>query len=201
MGSSSDGKARVINTSSNAADYTTKIDLDSARDGPQRKKMSRFDLYSQSKLVGPNFCAGHVQMLTELVISNIRAMSSFPMSLPSVTVIKESFHTPSILVSLSHPVQAVLPIANIMLVRCHQDRPSATYAIHLPYARCTFSLGWNSWRSRRDYLHCFCRDGCFIPSNSGRLHSCGQAHHPKPSTQTGHTISHGPEFGKCLRVL
>ncbi|KAG8896161.1 hypothetical protein FRC01_011966, partial [Tulasnella sp. 417] len=48
--SSSDGKARVINTSSNAATMINKIDFDTLRDGPQRKKMGRVNLYHQSKL-------------------------------------------------------------------------------------------------------------------------------------------------------
>ncbi|KAG8955905.1 hypothetical protein FRC04_006352 [Tulasnella sp. 424] len=48
--SSPDGKARVINTASNAADMINKIDFDTVRDGPKRKKLGRIDLYSQSKL-------------------------------------------------------------------------------------------------------------------------------------------------------
>ncbi|KAG8975852.1 hypothetical protein FRB90_009407 [Tulasnella sp. 427] len=47
---SSDGKARVINTASNAADLINKLDYDTFRDGPKRKKMGRMDLYNQSKL-------------------------------------------------------------------------------------------------------------------------------------------------------
>ncbi|KAG8896135.1 hypothetical protein FRC01_011990, partial [Tulasnella sp. 417] len=48
--SSSDGKARVINTSSNAATMINKIDFDTLRDGPKRKKLGRVNLYHQSKL-------------------------------------------------------------------------------------------------------------------------------------------------------
>ncbi|KAG8955906.1 hypothetical protein FRC04_006353 [Tulasnella sp. 424] len=48
--SSSDGKARVVNTASNAADLISKIDFDTFRDGPERQKMGRIDLYNQSKL-------------------------------------------------------------------------------------------------------------------------------------------------------
>ncbi|KAG8929605.1 hypothetical protein FRC01_004065 [Tulasnella sp. 417] len=48
--SSPDGKARVVNTSSNTATFINKIDFDTLRDGPKRQKMGRMDLYSQSKL-------------------------------------------------------------------------------------------------------------------------------------------------------
>ncbi|KAG9045159.1 hypothetical protein FS837_006927 [Tulasnella sp. UAMH 9824] len=48
--SSSDRKARVVNTSSNAAAMINKIDFDTLRDGPKRRKMGRWNLYSQSKL-------------------------------------------------------------------------------------------------------------------------------------------------------
>ncbi|KAG8978250.1 hypothetical protein FRB90_008534, partial [Tulasnella sp. 427] len=44
---SSDGKARVINTSSNAADLIGKLDYETFRDGPKRKKLGRVDLYNQ----------------------------------------------------------------------------------------------------------------------------------------------------------
>ncbi|KAG8902098.1 hypothetical protein FRC00_001898 [Tulasnella sp. 408] len=49
--SSSDGKARVINTASNAATFIDKIDFDTIRDGPKRQKMGKLSLYYQSKLV------------------------------------------------------------------------------------------------------------------------------------------------------
>ncbi|KIO29245.1 hypothetical protein M407DRAFT_70708 [Tulasnella calospora MUT 4182] len=48
--SSSDGKARVVNTSSNGADLVNKIEFDALRDGAKRQKVGRVDLYNQSKL-------------------------------------------------------------------------------------------------------------------------------------------------------
>ncbi|KAF8885699.1 NAD(P)-binding protein [Gymnopilus junonius] len=48
--SSTDGKARVVNTSSSAAYFTDKIDFNTLKDTPARKKLSPATLYSQSKL-------------------------------------------------------------------------------------------------------------------------------------------------------
>lgn len=53
--SSSDGKARVINTASNAATLIDKIDFDTIRDGPKRQKLGRVNLYHQSKLVSTDY--------------------------------------------------------------------------------------------------------------------------------------------------
>jgi len=49
---SADGKARVVNTSSDAAYHASKegIDYDTVRDGPERKKSGITALYCQSKL-------------------------------------------------------------------------------------------------------------------------------------------------------
>jgi retinol dehydrogenase 12 len=48
---SSDGKARVVNTSSSAL-YFSKLDYNTFRDGPSRVKKGTTDLYGQSKFVG-----------------------------------------------------------------------------------------------------------------------------------------------------
>ena len=49
--SSSDGKSRVVTTSSLASELTDRIRWDTLEDGPARRKMSPRGLYSQSKFV------------------------------------------------------------------------------------------------------------------------------------------------------
>lgn len=51
-GAGSDHHARVITTSSSMA-LVGKIELDTIRDGPTRRKMSSEAMYSQTKLVRP----------------------------------------------------------------------------------------------------------------------------------------------------
>lgn len=48
---SSDGKARVVNTSSSGSLFTNKIDFNTLKDTPARKKKGAQMLYCQSKLV------------------------------------------------------------------------------------------------------------------------------------------------------
>lgn len=54
--SSSDGKARVVNTSSSAADLASGIDINNIKDSQARKKRFRWLLYSESKLVCDCVC-------------------------------------------------------------------------------------------------------------------------------------------------
>lgn len=49
---SSDGKARVVHTSSDAADFCHGIEFDTLKgESPKRTKMGTIDLYAQSKFV------------------------------------------------------------------------------------------------------------------------------------------------------
>ena len=48
---STDGHARVVNTSSSASEFTSMLDFNSFKDGPARKKKRTEILYAQSKLV------------------------------------------------------------------------------------------------------------------------------------------------------
>ena len=50
--SSSDGKARVVNTSSAASLFVSGVDFNTLKDTPARKKRAPEMLYAQSKLVG-----------------------------------------------------------------------------------------------------------------------------------------------------
>ena len=49
--SSPDGTARVVNTSSSASLFTSKIDFNTLKDSPTRRRVSPNSLYAQSKLV------------------------------------------------------------------------------------------------------------------------------------------------------
>ncbi|KIO21352.1 hypothetical protein M407DRAFT_218308 [Tulasnella calospora MUT 4182] len=100
--SSSDGKARVVNTASNGATFINKIDFDALRDGPKRQKMGKLNLYYQSKL-------GNVVFSNELAkryaSQGIISHSLNPGSVKSDL----SRHTPSLLLGLvswmQHPVE------------------------------------------------------------------------------------------------
>ncbi|KAG9022799.1 hypothetical protein FS837_006145 [Tulasnella sp. UAMH 9824] len=113
--SSSDGKARVINTASNAATFIDKIDFDTIRDGPKRQKMGKLNLYYQSKLKDPKTAGTLFDAQGNVVFSNelakrygnegIISHSLNPGSVKSDL----SRHTPSLLVGLvgwmQHPVE------------------------------------------------------------------------------------------------
>ena len=72
--SSSDGKARVVNTSSFASLLNNGVDFNTLKDTPARKKCSDKWLYSQSKLVGVSIYAQTVPFMS------IRVTCCFPMN-------------------------------------------------------------------------------------------------------------------------
>jgi len=88
---SSDGKVRVVNISSIAAYMSKALDLEMARDTPQRKKSSLTYLYSQSKLV-------RISVYDCLpVLTTNRETSSSQTELPRDMVSRESSPRPFIL--------------------------------------------------------------------------------------------------------
>lgn len=73
---SSDGRSRVINLSSDAA-YGSGINWDTLKDGPERRKLSPLGLYFQSKFVKLFECLGiqpYYLILTRLLTGKLRLL-------------------------------------------------------------------------------------------------------------------------------
>ncbi|KAG9045160.1 hypothetical protein FS837_006928 [Tulasnella sp. UAMH 9824] len=113
--SSSDGKARVVNTSSDAAAMINKIDFDTLRDGPKRRKMSRWNLYGQSKLRIPKMIGVLFDAQGNIVFSNELAKRYGSQGIISHSLMPGAVktdlqrHAPSLLLGLLgwtlHPVE------------------------------------------------------------------------------------------------
>lgn len=95
---SPDGKARVINVSSNAAYRPPSggIHFDTLEDGPQRMKLGTIKAYAQSKYVSAGIHMVEVYHSSRLS----RPIGSFHASSPDVTQYRASFRTHCILVCL-----------------------------------------------------------------------------------------------------
>ena len=85
--SSSDGKARVVNTSSSASLFISGVDFNTFKDTPARKKRTASTLYAQSKLVGDSAYTQRVPLTTRFV----RATCYFPMNYNEDTGTRASF--------------------------------------------------------------------------------------------------------------
>jgi NAD(P)-dependent dehydrogenase (short-subunit alcohol dehydrogenase family) len=75
-GSSPDGKARIVNTSSSASLFVGGVDFNTLKDTPARKKRTPEMLYSQSKLV----CAFAYSQTIPVKLRLLREMCCFRMN-------------------------------------------------------------------------------------------------------------------------